>query len=595
MCCTAIAILFFFQSAFSLLFDYPSYPLNMPDVSFTYDIADRLVSMTQGNNTTSWDYNEAYELIALSTPQGGLEYEYDNLGRLWKLIKNTNQVTEYRYDDASRLVSVLNPYNELTEFEYDDDSKLIRKLFANGTKEEYSYDERNRLVGIVLKKSNNDVLSSHQYVYDAVSNIVQRTSNGVTTEFTYDLIDQLRTETRNDYEAEYTYDANGNRLTRTVSEVTEEYAYDDADKLLSVSINENPVKEYTYDACGRLIEVEAPNQQITQLHWDYEDRLIGITYPNSSTNTFGYNGFGARISKSDSTGNYTFFRSGTSVISPILSDGNATYTPGISERRNNSSTFYHSDIKNTTTQTASNETISGTNQYDAFGNLIDYSDTWNGPFTYGGAFGYQTDDDSGLMLLGHRYYDSSTGRFLSRDPIGDGANWYVYCNNNPVNYFDYSGEVPIPALVGGALFVGGLLWAAYDIWTNPDDPMSYVSAIPITKLAKLGIFMKKVIDPVVDGISKGGKAKKGGETAATARGRLKHAEHEYGPGYNKRHNLPSGRRPDAVNVEKGHVFELKPNNPKAIKKGEKQLQEYLEELKKLYPEKDWTGTVITYD
>jgi RHS repeat-associated protein len=61
-------------------------------------------------------------------------------------------------------------------------------------------------------------------------------------------------------------------------------------------------------------------------------------------------------------------------------------------------------------------------------------------------FGYQRDDDSGLMLLGHRYYDSSTGRFLSRDPIGDGSNWYSYCRNNPVALSDPAGTVPVFAL-----------------------------------------------------------------------------------------------------------------------------------------------------
>jgi hypothetical protein len=30
------------------------------------------------------------------------------------------------------------------------------------------------------------------------------------------------------------------------------------------------------------------------------------------------------------------------------------------------------------------------------------------------------------LLLGHRYYDPTLGRFLSRDPIKDGRNWYVY-------------------------------------------------------------------------------------------------------------------------------------------------------------------------
>ncbi|MEQ1821201.1 MAG: RHS repeat-associated core domain-containing protein [Fimbriimonadaceae bacterium] len=53
-----------------------------------------------------------------------------------------------------------------------------------------------------------------------------------------------------------------------------------------------------------------------------------------------------------------------------------------------------------------------------------------------GGFGYQEDPDHGLKLLGHRYYDSSTGRFLSRDPAEDGRNWYTYCGNNPVRFFD---------------------------------------------------------------------------------------------------------------------------------------------------------------
>ena len=64
--------------------------------------------------------------------------------------------------------------------------------------------------------------------------------------------------------------------------------------------------------------------------------------------------------------------------------------------------------------------------------------TWKGPSGYGGAFGYQ-EDANGLHLLGHRYYDSTTGRFLTRDPIRDGKNWYSYCGNNPVGYHDNVG------------------------------------------------------------------------------------------------------------------------------------------------------------
>jgi len=61
------------------------------------------------------------------------------------------------------------------------------------------------------------------------------------------------------------------------------------------------------------------------------------------------------------------------------------------------------------------------------------------PFRYGGASGCQTDADTGLVLMGHRYYDTRIGRFISQDPAGDGDNWYVYCRNNPVDNTDPSG------------------------------------------------------------------------------------------------------------------------------------------------------------
>lgn len=49
--------------------------------------------------------------------------------------------------------------------------------------------------------------------------------------------------------------------------------------------------------------------------------------------------------------------------------------------------------------------------------MISSSGTLAGPFGFVGDAGYQQDSDSGLMLLGARYYDPSVGRFISRDPI----------------------------------------------------------------------------------------------------------------------------------------------------------------------------------
>lgn len=47
-------------------------------------------------------------------------------------------------------------------------------------------------------------------------------------------------------------------------------------------------------------------------------------------------------------------------------------------------------------------------------------------FGFAGGFGYQTDAESALQLLGHGYYGPSLGRFLTRDPIQYGRNWCDY-------------------------------------------------------------------------------------------------------------------------------------------------------------------------
>ena len=52
---------------------------------------------------------------------------------------------------------------------------------------------------------------------------------------------------------------------------------------------------------------------------------------------------------------------------------------------------------------------------DAYGNLRTHTGSASTKMSFARQWGYQQ-DSGGLQLLGHRYYESDTGVFLSRDP-----------------------------------------------------------------------------------------------------------------------------------------------------------------------------------
>ena len=74
-----------------------------------------------------------------------------------------------------------------------------------------------------------------------------------------------------------------------------------------------------------------------------------------------------------------------------------------------------------------------------------------------------------------------------------------------------------------------------------------------------------------------------------------HKSWDYGPGYEPEFQLESQKRADAVNIDTRDVIELKPNNPRAIRRGQRQVDAYVEELNRMYPGPRFTGRVETYD
>ena len=99
--------------------------------------------------------------------------------------------------------------------------------------------------------------------------------------------------------------------------------------------------------------------------------------------------------------------------------------------------------------------------------------------------GKEFDADCNLYYYASRYYDPYIGRFTQRDPAGDGVNWYVYTENNPLKYVDPTGQlVFVPPLVlgggtaaitvvkvGSAVIAGAVAgWWLADQADSPDYP-----------------------------------------------------------------------------------------------------------------------------
>ena len=136
-----------------------------------------------------------------------------------------------------------------------------------------------------------------------------------------------------------------------------------------------------------------------------------------------------RLRKSDPTGSYWYDADGVSPASDVLSDGHTTFTPGISEVNALGSLFYLADAQgNSRGLLDRGQNNPDGYNWDAFGNSVSRFGTNPTGYAWNVSSGYQSDNDSGLKLLGHRYYD----------------NWYGYASNDPMDGADPSGLSPDP-------------------------------------------------------------------------------------------------------------------------------------------------------
>ncbi len=164
---------------------------------------------------------------------------------LFTLTLFANIPTSNTYDALNRLKTVTDAQGTVT-YDYDAIGRQTKVTFSSGITTSYEYDSRNRITNITHKKSDGTVLQSFAYTYDTAGNRTQECTVGWAflptntprcVDYTYNEVNQLTKEVvsndpnGNNTITTFTYDAVGNLVTKTIDGISENYSYNENDQL----------------------------------------------------------------------------------------------------------------------------------------------------------------------------------------------------------------------------------------------------------------------------------------------------------------------------------------------------------------------------
>ncbi|WP_237057157.1 DUF6531 domain-containing protein [Microbulbifer sediminum] len=219
---------------------------------FTYDAADRMLTMTDGEgNVTAYAYDAVGNRTSMTEAANSLD-------------GTAPRTTEYFYDKANRQVRVENPAGGVTENVYDEagNRQLERVLQSSiggvevWTETEYEYDGNGRMTAMI-----DDYDTRTEYQLDAMGNQVEIRYAAGTAEqrsvwMEYDLNNRKTADIDGEQNrTEYRYDALGNR-TQTIDALgrVARYYFDGANRLSAILDPEGTLNTFAYDSVGNQVE-----------------------------------------------------------------------------------------------------------------------------------------------------------------------------------------------------------------------------------------------------------------------------------------------------------------------------------------------------
>jgi RHS repeat-associated protein len=454
------------------------YPTN-PDVSFAYDRLGRRTTLTRDGTVTGWSYDPAGRLQSEQQGEVGktVAYAYDLEGH--RTAMNVTGVptdaapdwqTQYSYDEAGRLELLLDPRISATDpfrYTWKDNANLLTAISTPlGGATTKSYDFGGRLTNISATHGST-AINSYSYSYDAASQRTKETASVGVRKFGYDEKRQLTSVARvtgsdevpdPTHQYGFTYDPIGNRQTATTNGA-------------STSYTANNVNQYTQIAAATPAHDDNGNETTDgagkTFEWDEENRLAAVVQ-GSTRSEYRYDGLSRRVEKrvyqdGQLTIHRRFLYDGWNLLAELTLTGptetiERTYTWGLDlsltpqgaggvggllAAKDNTGAFsYHYDGNGNVTDLVDTDgAVTAHYEYGPFGEALRVTGSYAGqnPFRFSTKY---ADDETGLLYYGYRYYTPETGRWLSRDPIGEagGMNLYGFCANDSANLIDPLGQ-----------------------------------------------------------------------------------------------------------------------------------------------------------
>jgi RHS repeat-associated protein len=387
----------------------------------------------------------------------------------------------YNYDAFSRLSSASGGSAQViataTTFSYTriQNSSLIAQVSGPAHRVTNTWEVDRDVLDVKENKVGSSVVSKLDYSVNAIG---QRTALSQTgTAFasvrgliwSYDSYGQvtLADSTINSQDRAYQFDAIGNRqkfATSLTLPVADNFTANNLNQYSAIAAI-SPV----YDADGNATSYPLPVSPDANgtLRWDGENRLISTTVGGITTSQQ-FDAMGRRISKTTGTASTLYLYEGWNVIAEYTKNGAAAPSlsktqlwgldlsgslqgaggvGGLLSQTVGSATHFptYDGNGNVSEYLTATGTVAAHFEYDAFGNTVVNTDTTN-QFAY--KFSTKPQDlETGLYYYGYRSYDPVTGRWISKDPLGErgGRNLYGMVGNKPINRYDLLGLFVAPS------------------------------------------------------------------------------------------------------------------------------------------------------